>query len=91
MLPVVEPDGRSTARQALLWGAALLPVSLLPTFIGLAGAAYLLGAAVLGLLFLGACAAFSRTVTDRTARYLLLASVIYLPAVLGVMAVDRLV
>ncbi len=88
---MVEPDGRSTARQALLWGAALLPVSLLPAAFGLAGAPYLLGAAALGIAFLAACAAFSRAVTDRAARHLLLASVIYLPAVLAVMAVDRLV
>lgn len=90
-LPVVEPDGRSTARQALLWGVVLLPVSLSPVAIGLAGAPYLAGATVLGVGFLVACAAFSRAVSDRAARHLLLASVIYLPAVLAVMAVDRLV
>lgn len=90
-LPVVEPDGRSTARQALLWGAALLPVSLSPVAIGLAGDPYLVGATVLGIGFFVACAAFSRAVSDRAARHLLLASVIYLPAVLAVMAVDRLV
>ena len=90
-LPVVEPDGRSTARQALLWGGVLLPVSLLPVAIGLAGAAYLVGAAALGIAFLAFCAAFSRTVNDRAARHLLLASVIYLPGVLAAMAVDRLV
>ncbi len=91
MLPVVEPDGRSTARQAVLYGAALLPVSLLPTLLGLGGVPYLLGALILGIAFLGFCVAFSRSFSNLAARRLLLASVVYLPAVLGVMVLDRLI
>jgi protoheme IX farnesyltransferase len=91
MLPVVEPDGRSTARQAVLYGATLLPVSLMPAFLGLAGPSYLLGAAILGLVFLGACLAFLRSAGNRSARRLLLVSIVYLPAVLAVMLVDRFV
>ena len=54
MLPVVEPDGQSTARQMVLWGAALLPVSLLPTVLGLTGSTYFLGTLALGCFFLKA-------------------------------------
>ena len=44
LLPVIEPDGRSTGRQAVLYTAALIPVSMLPTGVGLASAWYLVGA-----------------------------------------------
>ncbi|MDH3745901.1 MAG: heme o synthase [Acidobacteriota bacterium] len=91
MLPVVEPDGRSTARQAVLYGAALLPVSLAPSLIDLAGTSYFIGAALLGALFLGSCVAFWRSTDNRSARRVLLTSVLYLPAVLAVMAFDRFV
>jgi protoheme IX farnesyltransferase len=90
MLPVIEPDGRSTGRQAILYAAALVPVSLLPSVFGLSGAAYFLGALVLGLTFVGFCVAFSTSFSNGAARRLLLASVLYLPAVLAVMVVDRL-
>ncbi len=89
MLPVVEPDGRSTARQMVLFGLALVPVSLLPTALGLTGWPYLLGAGLLGLAFLGFCVAFASSGSERAARRVLLASVLYLPAVLAVMALDR--
>lgn len=89
MLSVVEPDGRSTARQAVLYGGALVPVSLMPSLLGLSGTAYFLGALVLGLALLGFCVAFSTSFSHRSARRLLLASVLYLPAVLAVLLLDR--
>src|SRR6185503_10890470 len=49
MLPVLEPDGRSTGRQSVVYAAALLPVSLAPTLMGMAGRIYFAGALVLGL------------------------------------------
>src|ERR1044071_5198502 len=52
MLPVVEPDGRSTARQIVLYGMALIPVSLVPGMLGMSGRLYLVGALLLGLWFL---------------------------------------
>ena len=52
MLPVVEPDCRSTARHIVLYGVALLPVSLLPTVLGMTGSIYLFGAVLLGLAYL---------------------------------------
>jgi protoheme IX farnesyltransferase len=67
----------------------LLPVSLLPTFLGIAGQIYFYGAIVLGLLFLYAslCAAFSKS--RQQARRLLLASVIYLPLLFALMVINR--
>jgi len=91
MLPVVDPDGRSTARQMVLWGAALLPVSLLPTILGLTGLTYFLGTLALGCFFLGVCVAFALSFSTRAARRVLLVSVLYLPAVLAVMVLDRVV
>ena len=61
MLPVIEPDGRSTGRQAVVYAAALLPVSLAPTLVGMTGAAYFAGALVLTLLFLGMSLRFAMT------------------------------
>jgi len=52
MLPVVEPDGESTARRILLYSLILIPISLVPKFLSMAGNLYLAGALVLGLLFL---------------------------------------
>jgi heme o synthase len=89
MLPVVEPDGRSTARQIVLFGSILIPVSLVPAMLGMSGTIYLAGAAVLGLAFL---AAGVRLANDRTlahARGVLLSSVLYLPLIYGLMLLDR--
>src|SRR5581483_8548771 len=52
MLPVVEPDGESTARQILLYSILLIPISLLPKWLGMTGTVYMVGALALGLLFL---------------------------------------
>jgi protoheme IX farnesyltransferase len=89
MLPVVEPDGRVTGQQIVLYTVMLLPVSLLPTFLGTAGKIYFAGALVLGLLFLyfSLRAAFSKS--RQAARQLLLASVIYLPLLFILMVLDR--
>jgi protoheme IX farnesyltransferase len=89
MLAVLDPGGRATGRQMILWAFTLIPVSLVPALVGLAGTPYLVGALALGLLFLGACIAFPFSYSNRAARNVLLASVIYLPAILVVMLVDR--
>ena len=91
MLSVIEPDGRSTARQMILYGVALLPVSLLPTILGLTGITYFLGTLALGCFFLGSCVAFALSFSHQAARRVLLISVLYLPAVLVVMVLDRVV
>jgi protoheme IX farnesyltransferase len=89
MLPVVEPDCRSTARQIVLYGIALVPVSLAPAFLGMSGRLYLAGALLLGLWFLysGVRVAVDRTVLR--ARRVLLTSVVYLPLIYGLMVIDR--
>ena len=90
MLPVVQPDGRSTARQMILYGAALVPMSLLPSILGLTGATYFLGAFVLGFFFLAVCVTFALSYSLAAARRVLLVWVVYLPAVLAVMVLDRI-
>jgi heme o synthase len=89
MLPVVEPDGRSTARQIVFYGLALIPVSLLPRAMGMSGDIYSVGALALGLWFLysGVRVALERTAVR--ARGVLLASVLYLPLIYGLMLLDR--
>jgi protoheme IX farnesyltransferase len=88
-LPVIEPDGSSTHRQIISHCAALLAVSLLPTLLGLAGAIYFLVAFVLGLGFLASGISLAMESTLAGARRLLFASLIYLPMLLLVMALDR--
>jgi len=89
MLPVVEPDGESTARRIVLCSVLLIPISLVPQMVGMTGSVYAVAAVVagLGLLWIGV-----RLRSDRTlarARQVLLASVLYLPAVLAAMVLDR--
>jgi protoheme IX farnesyltransferase len=89
-LPVIEPDGESTNRQIIVHCAALLAVSLLPTLIGLAGAVYFTVAFFLGIGFLASGLTLVMAPTRAGARRLLFASLIYLPALLLVMALDRI-
>src|ERR1035437_5868072 len=86
MLPVVHPDGRSTAIQALTFAVLMIPVSLTPWLLGMAGGAYAVLATALGLVYLGYTIRFARilrAVTEdesrRLARDLLKVSVLYLP------------
>ena len=89
MLPVVEPDGRFTAQQIVIYGMALIPVSLTPALIGMSGVVYAAGAFILGLWFLysGVRVAFERT--NIRARRVLVTSVLYLPLIYGLMLLDR--
>jgi len=90
MLPVLDPEGKRTSRQMILYGAALVPVSLMPSALGLMGGIYFVGALVLGLAYLGAGLAFARSRSRVGARWLMLASLLYLPGVLLAMLVDRI-
>lgn len=90
LLPVLEPDGRRTGRQALLYGAALWPVSLMPPLVGLAGGFYLVVATVLGLTLIGLSASFARDRSIPAARRLFLFSITYLPLLWGTLVADRL-
>ncbi|MEP7270206.1 MAG: heme o synthase [Acidobacteriota bacterium] len=89
MLPVVEPDGRRTAREIVLYTVALIPVSMLPTALKLSGSIYLAGAIVLGLWFLYVGLRAAKAKSKASARVLLRASVIYLPLLLLLMILDR--
>jgi protoheme IX farnesyltransferase len=89
MLPVIEPDGRSTARQAVVYAAALLPVALAPTLVGMSGTVYFAGALVITVLFLGVSIRFAMTRAVRDARQLFFASIVYLPLLWALMIADR--
>lgn len=89
MLPLADSGELATARQTALYGLALLPISLFPTLMGLAGRAYFVGATILGcgFLLLALRAAWLRSLP--TCRRLFHASVMYLPALLVLLAIDR--
>jgi protoheme IX farnesyltransferase len=89
MLPVVEPDCRSTARQIVIYGIALIPVSLVPAMLGMSGRIYLVGALLLGLWFLYAGVRVAAERSLPRARGVLVTSVLYLPLIYGLMLLDR--
>jgi protoheme IX farnesyltransferase len=89
MLPVVEPDGRSTARQAVAYSAALLPVAMAPTLLGMAGAAYFVAAFLLTAALLVLAVRFGVDRSTAAARRLFFASIAYLPLLWIVMIADR--
>jgi protoheme IX farnesyltransferase len=89
MLPVIEPEGKITARQIVVFTVILLPVSLAPFFLGFAGLIYLVGASLLGLWFLAASIKTARAKTVEQARKLLLVSVLYLPLIFALMVFNH--
>ena len=91
MLPVVEPDGESTARRIVIYALILLPFSLIPTWLGVTGPIYLGGAFFLGAAYLYSAMRTARAKTKLEARRLLQASVIYLPLLYGLMLIDKTV
>jgi heme o synthase len=89
MLPTVDPDGRLTFSQ-ILWGAAvLIPFSLLGAVAGLGGPAYFFSALVLGLMLVEVCVWASANRTNARAKWLMHATVLHLPVLLGLMILDR--
>jgi protoheme IX farnesyltransferase len=89
LLPVIDPDSPTTERQILLNSAALFTVALLPTLLRVTGPIYFATALALGLGLLSASVRLSRSRSLADARRLLYATLIYLPALLGVMAFDK--
>ncbi|HUK63980.1 MAG TPA: heme o synthase [Dongiaceae bacterium] len=89
VLPVVDRDGFSTGTHVVTNSMALLPVALLPTLMGLAGAIYFWVALVLGLGLLWSAIGLARSRSAGDARRLMLASLVYLPVLLGAMALDK--
>ncbi len=82
MLPTVDPLGAMTGRQAAFYALALVPAALLPTTVGLAGTVYFAGALALGIFYLVNAVRFWFRVEDQSARRLMWASFVYLPAIL---------
>src|SRR6266700_6763671 len=83
MLPVVDPGLHSTSRQIIVYGLALIPVSLMPAGLHMAGIIYFAAALVLGAVFLGYGVACALSKTRPDARKLFLVSIIYLPLLLA--------
>ena len=89
MVPIFDPEGRKTAAQAVSHAIGLIPVSLFPSLLGITGIVYFGAALTLGLIFLGFAIGFSRCLTAERARHLFLASIIYLPVLLGILVLDK--
>ena len=89
MLPVIEPDGESTARRVVACSLLLIPISLAPRVLGMAGSIYAVTAIAAGLVLLYFRVRLGRERSFVGARHVLLASVLYLPVLLGVMVLNR--
>jgi len=89
MLPVIEPDGESTARRIVVCSVLLIPISLVPRVLGMAGSTYAAAAIAAGLALLYFGVRLGRERSLARARHVLLASVLYLPAVLALMVLDH--
>jgi protoheme IX farnesyltransferase len=89
MLPVIDPQGHRTARQAVSHTLGLLPISLCPYLFKLTGTIYLAGALILGLAFIWFAIQFARQLTIARARQLFYVSILYLPLLLVLMVLDK--
>jgi heme o synthase len=88
ILPVIEPDGKSTMRMSLTYCLGLIPISLLPAVLNLAGSVYFVGAIVFGLGFLYFAIKTTLHISNQNARNLVLASVLYLPVIMALIVID---
>jgi heme o synthase len=88
MLPVVEPEGKSTMRMVLVYCTGLIPVSLFPTVLGMAGYIYFFTALLCGLVFLYFSIRIAHAPTNMNAKYLVLVSVFHLPVVMVFLMID---
>ena len=89
MLSVGDPEGRETRRQAVLYALTLIPVSLMPSVLGLTGPIYFAAALVLGGGFLWTALRFGREATAERARRLFRASIVYLPLLMAILVMDK--
>jgi protoheme IX farnesyltransferase len=89
MLPVVDREGKRTFREILLTAALLVPVSLLPSLTGLAGVRYFFGALVLGIMLVEVCLWAAAAKTKTRAKWLMHATVLHLPILLGLLIYDK--
>ena len=90
MLPVLDESLEVTARQIVLYCLALIPVALMPVMLNMAGQVYFAAALLLGTAFLGFAVICARSKSRVEARRFFLASIVYLPALLAVMTLDKL-
>jgi protoheme IX farnesyltransferase len=90
MLAVIDPAGRLAGRQAVLYAAVLVPVTLVPSAILLSGAVYGVTAALLGIALFGLAMQFASARTDEAARRLFYGSILYLPMLWIAMIADKL-
>ena len=90
MLPVIDDAMRMTGRQIMLYSICLIPVSLMPTAIGMDGKFYAAAALILGAAFLAFAFRCARIRERADARRLFLFSIIYLPLLLAVLMIDRI-
>jgi protoheme IX farnesyltransferase len=86
----IHVSGERTGRQIIMYCCALIPISVLPTFFGLTGMAYLLGAILFGFIYLGYGSAVALFRSNTYAHRLLRISVLYLPALLLLMMLDKI-
>ena len=87
MTAVGDPDGRRTSTQAVLYALALLPVSLMPVFVGVTGPLYAIGTVMAGLAMVGWALRFAALRSHRSARELFLVSIVYLPVVMAILVI----
>ena len=89
MLSVGDAEGRQTRRYAVLYALALIPVSLVPSVLGLTGPLYFAAALLLGAAFLWTALGFGREASAARARRLFRASILYLPLLMAILVVDK--
>jgi Polyprenyltransferase (cytochrome oxidase assembly factor) len=89
MLPVIEPNGRRTVRQ-ILWHLSLLfPITLLPVFIGMNGSIYMYGVLIITLYYFLSAFPMLYNKSHKNASRILKASVVYLPALMMIIIIDK--
>ena len=91
LLPVLQPDGRTTGHQAVLYSAGLVPVSLLPMLVGLSSAYYVVGAITLGAILFVLSLEFSSSRSMPSARRLFYGTILYLPLLWIVLLADHFI
>ena len=82
LLPTIETSGKITAANAVFFTLLLIPISLLPTWRGISGSIYFYGAFIVGFYYLLQSVAFYLKPNEKTARKLLYASFVFVPALL---------
>jgi len=90
MLPVVDKDGTRTFRQIILYAAGLVVISLLPAIVGFAGVLYFFGALVICTGLVQVCLWANTARTNTRAKWLMHATVMHIPILLGLMMYDKL-